>query len=61
MADLFVLKRLILEIAIKYTPSFAMFAAAGKKKEAAPKADLSGWYGPDRKKSLGPHCGQLRL
>ena len=30
-----------------------MFAAARKKKEAAPKVDLSGWYGPDRKKWLG--------
>ena len=45
---------LILEIAIQYTPSVAMFAAAGKKKEAAAKVDLPGWYGLDRKKWLGP-------
>ena len=30
-----------------------MFVPAGKKKAAAPKVDLSAWYGPDRKKWLG--------
>ena len=32
-----------------------MFTAAGKKKATASKADLSGWYSPDRKKWLGPN------
>ena len=49
------MNRLTLEIAAQYTPSVAMIAAAGKKKEAAPKVGLSGWYGPDRKKRLGPN------
>ena len=31
-----------------------MFAAAGMKKAAAPKVDLSNWCGPDCKKLLGP-------
>ena len=55
IADLFAVNRLALEIATQDTPSVAMFAAAGKKKEAAPKVDLSGWNGPDRKKWLGPN------
>ena len=50
IADPFAANRLTLEIAAQYTPYVAMFAAAGKKKAAAPKVDLSGWYGPDRKK-----------
>ena len=54
IADPFAVNRLSLEIAARYTPSVAMFAAAGKKKAAAPKEYLSGWYGPDRKKWLGP-------
>jgi hypothetical protein len=33
----------------------ALAAASGKKKAAAPKVDLSDWYGPDRKKWLGPN------
>ena len=49
------MNRLTLEIATQYTPSVAMFAAAGKKKEAAAKVDLSGWYTRDRKKWLGPN------
>ena len=32
-----------------------MFAAAGKKQEAAPKLGLFGWYGLDRKKWLDPN------
>ena len=32
-----------------------MFATAGKNKAAAPKVDLSGCYGPDCKKWLGPN------
>ena len=32
-----------------------MFAAPGKKKAAAHKVDLSGWYGLDRKKWFGPN------
>ena len=55
IADPFAVNGLTLEIAIQYTPSVAMFAAAGKKKEASPKVDLSGWYRPDRKKWLGPN------
>ena len=58
IADPFAVNRLTLEIATQYTPSVAMFAAAGKKKEAAPKVDLSGWYGPDRKKWLGPSTAE---
>ena len=50
------MNRLTLEIATQYTPFVAMFAAAwNKKKEAAPKVDLSGRYSPDRKKWLGPN------
>ena len=55
IADPFAVNRLTLEIATQSTPSAAMFAAAGKKQEAAPKVDLSGWYGPDCKKWLGPN------
>ena len=54
IADPFAVNRLTLEIAAQYMPSVAMFAAAGKKKAAAPKVDLSGWYGRDCKKWLGP-------
>ena len=36
IADLFVVNRLIFEIAAQYTPSVAMFAAAGTKKAAGP-------------------------
>ena len=55
IADPFAVNRLILEIAMQSTPSVAMFAAAGKKQEATPKVDLSGWYRPDCKKWLGPN------
>ena len=57
IVDLFAVNGLILEIVTRYTPSpsVAMFTTAGKKKEAAPKVDLSGWYGPDHKKWLGPN------
>ena len=55
IADPFAVNRLILEIATQSTQSVAMFAAAGKKQEATPKVDLSGWYGPDCKKWLGPN------
>ena len=58
IADPFVVNRLTLEIATQYKPSLtvAMFAAAWKKKTAAsPKVDLTGWYGPDRKKWLDPN------
>ena len=55
IADPFAVNRLTLEIAARYTPFVAMFAATRKKKEAAPKVDLSGWYGPDRKKWWGPN------
>ena len=55
MADPYAVNMLILEIAAKYTLYVAMFAAAGKKKKAAPKVDSSGWYGPGRKKWLGPN------
>ena len=56
IADPFAVKRFTLEIATQYTPSpsVAMFAAARKKTAAAPKVDLTGWYGPYRKKWLGP-------
>ena len=54
----FAVNRLILEIAMQSTPSVAMFAAAGKKHEATPKVDLSGWYGPDCKKLLGPNTAE---
>ena len=54
-ADPFAVHRLSLEFAAQYTPSVAMLAAAGKKKAAAPEVDLSGWYGPDGKKLLGPN------
>ena len=50
IAEPFAANRLTLEIAAECTPSVAMFAAAGKKKAAAPKVDLSAWYGLDRKK-----------
>ena len=58
IADPFAVNGLTLEIATQCTPSpsVAMFAAAGKKKTAAaPKVDLTGWYGPDRKSWLGPN------
>ena len=56
IADSFAVNRLTLEIAAQYapSPSVAMFAAAWKKTAAAPKVDLTGWYGPARKKWLGP-------
>ena len=54
IADPFAVNRLTLEIATQYKPSVARFAAAGKKTAAAPKADLTGWYGHIRKKWLGP-------
>ena len=50
----FAVRRLSLEFAAQYTPSVAMFLAAGKKKVAAPEVDLSGLYGSDCKKWLGP-------
>ena len=55
IVDLFAVNGLILKIVTQHTPSpsLAMLAPAGKKKEAAPKVDSSGWYGPDRKKWLG--------
>ena len=43
IADLLVVNRLIFEIVAQYTPSVAMFAAAGMKKAAAPQVDLSDW------------------
>ena len=58
ITDPFAVNGLTLEIATQYTlsQSVAMFAAAGKKKTAAaPKVDLTGWYGPGRKKWLGPN------
>ena len=55
IADSFAVNTLTLEIATRYAPCVAMFAAAGKKKAAAPKVDLTGWYGPDCKKWLGPN------
>ena len=55
IADRFAVNRLTLEIAAQYTPSVAMLAAAGKKKAAATNVDLSQWYGPERKKWLGPN------
>ena len=61
IADPFAVNTLTLEIATRYTPSFAMYAAAGKKKEADPKVDLSGWYGPDRKKWLGPNTADSNV
>ena len=55
IADPFAVTRLTLETTTQSTPSVAMFATAGKKQEAAPKVDLSGWYGLDRNKWLGPN------
>ena len=57
MADPFAVNRLTLEIATPYTPSpsVAMIGAAWKKTAAAPKVDLTGWHGRDRKKWLGPN------
>ena len=58
IADPFAVSGLTFEIATQYTPSpsVAMVGAAGKKKTAAaPKVDLTGWYGPDRKMWLGPN------
>ena len=55
IADPFAANRLTLEIAVQYTPSVPMLAAAGKKKPAAPKVELTDWYGPDCKKWLGPN------
>ena len=49
IANPFAVNRLTLEIAAQHTPSVAMFAAAGKKKAAAPKVDLLSWHGPDCK------------
>ena len=54
IADAVAMNRLTIEIATQYTPCVAMFAALGKKKAAAPKVDLSGWYGPACRKWLGP-------
>ena len=54
IADPFAVNGMTLEIATQYTPSVAIFAAAGKNKAAAPKVDLFGWYGPDCKKWWGP-------
>ena len=54
IADPFAVKRLTLEIVAQHTPSVAMFRATAKKKAAAPKVDLSGWYGPDCRKWPGP-------
>ena len=50
------MNRLTLEVAAQYTPSVAMFTDAGKKKEAAPQRYLSDWYGPDRKRWMGPNA-----
>ena len=50
IVDPFATNRLTLEIATQCTPFVAMFADAGKKKEAAPQVDLSDWCGPHRKK-----------
>ena len=57
-ANPFAVNGLTHEIATQYTPSpsVAMLVAAGKKKTAAaPKVDLTGWYGPDHKTWLGPN------
>ena len=56
IADLFAVNKLTLEIAMQSTPSVAMLAAASCWEEAGghPQVDLSGWYGLDRKKWLGP-------
>ena len=55
IVDPFAVNGLTLEITTQYTPSVAMFTDAGKKKDAAPKVDLTDWYGPYRKKWMGPN------
>ena len=54
IADPFAMNGLTLEIAGQYTPSVAMHTDAGEQKN--PQEDLSGRFGPHRKRWLGPNA-----